>query len=227
MMQHPLSLNLLSTLYIHYSVPCKVRLVDNKSELSITSQGFPDLHFLTSQENNNSATNLFLNNTDSLRSKKASVPTNLDGVVEELHRTDLCEISEDEETDDNVSISVSITTGSPSQNAVHHFPRQSLSTPHGDIDVNTLMDVRAKHRRTSSLMKRQLKDFRMKNYGEIVWNKLAVQSGRGDTLTQRQFDIELQNNQIFGDPDICKDLFKTIQSENPVNKKQITKGEWL
>jgi len=207
-------------------VPCKVRLVDNKSSLSIKSQGFPDLHFLTSQGTQSSATNLLSNTgTEAQRSTKASVPTNLDGVVEELHKTDLCEISEDEETDDdNISVSLSMTT-SPKMGTHEFIPRNSLSTPHGDIDINTLMDVRAKHRRTSSLMKRQLKDFRMKNYGEIVWNRLAVQSGRGDTLSRRQFDIELQNNEIYGDPDICKALFETIQSENPVHKKQINKGD--
>ena len=114
------------------------------------------------------------------------------------------------------------STASPTK--PHHGNQDSMSTPFGDMDTNTTINLRAKHRRTSSLMKRSSSEFSMKNYGDIVWRKLAVLSGRGDTLTQRQFDIELQNNDILGDPDICGELFKTIQSDNPINKKQINKG---
>eukprot|EP00484_Ammonia_sp_Unknown_P020658 CAMPEP_0197053654 /NCGR_PEP_ID=MMETSP1384-20130603/27871_1 /TAXON_ID=29189 /ORGANISM="Ammonia sp." /LENGTH=787 /DNA_ID=CAMNT_0042486587 /DNA_START=27 /DNA_END=2390 /DNA_ORIENTATION=- len=191
------------------AVPSKVRLIDNQSEMNITNSGFPDLSFI----------------------RHGNQPSPGPITDSAMHaNNELSGIEEDEEEVksppmfDNNSSSTSVSK-SPRKNGGHRSTN-SISTPFGDVDTNTMINLRAKHRRTSSLAKRISTDFSMKQYADVVWNKLAVQSGRGDTLKQSQFDIELYNNQILADPDICQDMFKTIQAENPVNKKQINKEDF-
>eukprot|EP01084_Bolivina_argentea_P170265 295041_1 len=193
------------------AVPSKVRVIDNQSSLNINNAGFPDLEYVSSHE------------LPMLNDENES-DDNIDDTPNMNMLQGISENTEEILPVENMIVDAKIDIKSPKP---HHRSTDSMTTPFGDMDTNTLINLRAKHRRTSSLMQRTSSEFSMKNYIEIVWNKLAVISGRGgDTLTQSQFDIELQNNKVLGDPDICKSLFLTIQNDNPINKKQINKNDF-
>ena len=213
--------------------------MDNRSNMNIQNAGFPDVGYISSAQLNELAKETDEEESKSPRNNTITPEDDAKNSYDVHQRQlsgDLKGIAE--ETEEEMSTPpnktpVGVTPISSGNNGnrikspSHRTNNNSMSTPFGDMDTNTMINLRAKHRRTSSLMNRHdPNEFSMKNYAEIVWNKLAVISGRGDFLTQRQFDIELQNNNILADPDICKELFKTIQSDEPVNKKQINKDDF-
>ena len=206
-------------------------MIDNQSSMNVTNAGFPDLGFISAEQFKELA---MINDAEEKNSPSVTDNANINGyddislsrqltpsIKHELPA--IVESKEDEMTPQSIQNGM-LTPISPSFKRPGHRSQNSISTPFGEMDTNTMINLRAKHRRTNSLMKRSSSEFSMKNYGELVWTKLAVLSGRGDTLTQRQFDIELQNNEILADPDMGKELFLTIQSDEPVNKKQINKS---
>eukprot|EP01084_Bolivina_argentea_P056051 102639_1 len=191
------------------AVPTKVRVVDNRSEMNIQNVGFPDMNYISGQD-----LQQLVDEAVHEEAKAKEIPP------DSLPQSPLVEISENEEkVIDTTSMVLSL---SPAHSKPTMKRVNSLHTPFGDVDANATINIRQKHRRTSSLLRRE---HNMLHYGEIVWNKLAILSERGDTLSQRQFDIELQNNSILADPDICKELFRTIQAKDPVDKKKINKAD--
>ena len=196
-----------------------MRLIDNKSSVTINNADFGDLSFVTPAAS-----------TVTTPTPNAN-PATLDGIIEQLHAThmsgDLQGIVESKEDE---MLNGSYTLSTPASPTPYRLPthaaQDSMSTPFGEMHIDATIDIRAKHRRTSSLMARQ-KRGAMRSYGELVWDKLAVQSGRGASLTQRMFDIELNNHGIHGDPDVCKELFLTIQPADvdAARKKLIVKAD--
>eukprot|EP01083_Nonionella_stella_P206495 751047_1 len=150
------------------AVPSKVRLIDNQSSLNINNAGFPDLEYVSSHElpmlNDENESDDNIDDTPNMNQTNSNILQGISENTEEILPVE------------NMIVDAKIDIKSPKP---HHRSTDSMTTPFGDMDTNTLINLRAKHRRTSSLMQRTSSEFSMKNYIEIVWNKLAVISGRG------------------------------------------------
>ena len=122
--------------------------MDNQSAINIKNVSFPDLSFVSGQLS--PSTNV------SKESHNSHYPTQLS--MASLHSVDLQGIVENKE-DEMMIMTPTIKIGAASFIKTQLQTSTSTSTPFGDVDENTMIDLRAKHRRTSSLMNRSLTEF--------------------------------------------------------------------